>query len=145
LQEVENTHSTKTNITKTDLTKTDKTTTTNSLENTVNFADQSSCTNAEIKNVKNRIEELTKNEISYNAVVKMLETKEIDTINFYLDNYKKFKINKHNPTGFLIKAIREEWEIPREEINNYYQKPIQSTNFEQRKYDDAYFDSLYDY
>jgi hypothetical protein len=63
----------------------------------------------------------------------------------YIDNYHKFKCDKHNPVGFLISAIEEEYPIPEEEINNYdSNKPVQSTNFEQRQYDDEYFDSLYD-
>jgi hypothetical protein len=37
-------------------------------------------------------------------------------------------------------------ELPKKQSGNQinYNKPIQSTNFEQRKYDDAFFESLYD-
>jgi len=94
--------------------------------------------------IKERIEILTQSKITYKIVYKLLDDKGKEKINYYLDNYRKFKVNKHNPAGFLIKAIMEEYPIPDEEINNYYQKPIQSTNFEQRIYDDAYFESLYE-
>jgi plasmid replication initiation protein len=94
--------------------------------------------------IKERIEILTQSQITYKSVYKLLDEKGKEKINWYLDNYKKFKVNKHNPAGFLIKAILEEYPIPDEEINNYHQKPIQSTNFEQRVYDDEYFESLYE-
>jgi len=95
--------------------------------------------------IRARIQTLTKSKITYDKTKELLELKGSDKINLYLDNYHKFKINKHNPTGFIIKAIMDEYPIPVEEINiNQASKPIQSTNFDQRVYDDDFFDSLYD-
>jgi len=99
----------------------------------------------DICSIKNKIEQLTKCQITYKAVYTLLDNKGKEKVEHYLNNYKKFKVSKHNPTGFLIKAIMEEYDIPQEEINNYNgQKPIQSTNFDQRVYDDDFFESLYD-
>lgn len=98
----------------------------------------------DVQEISQKVKNLTGCNIAYKKVCELLEEKGIDFINLYLDNYHKFKANKHNPVGFLIKAILEEYPIPEEEVNNYDQKPAQSTNFEQRVYDDEYFDNLYD-
>lgn len=98
----------------------------------------------DVNYIKSKIEHTTKNSIAYKAVITLLETKDRLIIEKYIDNYNKFKVSKHNPVGFLIKAITNEYAIPKEEVNQYNQKPIQSTNFEQRTYDDEYFDNLYD-
>ena len=88
---------------------------------------------------------MTKCTVAYKKICELLEEKGIAFVTLYLDNYHKFKINKHNPAGFIIKAIMDEYPIPEEEINSYdSQKPIQSLNFEQRQYDDEYFESLYE-
>lgn len=94
--------------------------------------------------IKERIETLTQSQITYKIVYKLLDSKGKEKINYYLDNYKNFKVSKHNPAGFLIKAITEEYPMPNEEKSNYCQRPVQSTNFEQRHYDDDYFESLYE-
>lgn len=110
-----------------------------------NFEKQhNSYTDEDVCEIKQQIEGLTKGDITFKVVCNLLDNKGIDKLRYYLDNYKKFKISKHNPIGFLIKAIMEEYPIPNKEKNNYNQKPIQSTNFQQREYDDEYFDSLYD-
>lgn len=97
-----------------------------------------------INTLKNRIEHLTKADIDYNYVKDLYKEFGLERIQYYLDNYHLFKVSKHNPVGFLIDAIKKGYSLPKEEINNYSQKPIQSTNFDQRKYDDEFFESLYD-
>lgn len=94
--------------------------------------------------IRNKINKITNCNIGLPKVIDLVKAKGSEIVYKYIDNYKKFKINKHNPVGFLIDAITKEYDIPKEEINNYQQKPIQSTNFEQRVYDEDYFDSLYD-
>lgn len=94
--------------------------------------------------IRNKIQNVTKSTISLNTVFELIEKEGKEKIYLYIDNFHKFKTGKHNPVGFLIKAIQDEYPIPIEESNNYQQKPIQSTNFEQRTYDDDYFDSLID-
>jgi plasmid replication initiation protein len=61
-----------------------------------------------------------------------------DTIKLYLDNWSKFTPGK-NPVGFFINACIEKYDIPK----TIYNKPIQATNYEQREYDDEFFDNLY--
>lgn len=110
-----------------------------------NIPYESSYTEEDVCRIKEKIEYLTNGKITYKVVYSLLDNKGKEKVFNYLNNYKKFKVNKHNPTGFLIKAITEEYPIPKEEINIYSQnEPIQSTNFDQREYDDDFFDSLYD-
>jgi plasmid replication initiation protein len=97
-----------------------------------------------ILKLKNKFESLTKSKITIKKICNLIDLKGTEKVELYLNNYNKFKNNKHNPAGFLIKAITDEYEIPVEEKNNYFNKPVQSTNFDQREYDDDFFESLYD-
>lgn len=97
-----------------------------------------------ISSLKNRIDELTNGKIEYNTLKELYDEKGIEKITHYLDNYNLFRVNKHNPVGFIIEAIKKEYAIPKKELINNINKPIQSTNFDQRIYDDDFFESLYD-
>jgi hypothetical protein len=81
--------------------------------------------------------------ISREKVEETIRTYGIKKVSYYLNNYSKFQTNKHNPIGFILKAIREKYLIPQKEFNQHSQ-PIQSSNFDQRKYDDEFFESLYE-
>jgi hypothetical protein len=148
LLEVQNLHPNYTNLNKTNNNNTNNN---NSRENYVNQKSLSQKKESEIKTdqlkksnntekdeddvlkTKERIESLTKCKISTKIVSELINKKGLKTVNLYLDNYYKFKINKHNPMGFIIKAIEDNYGIPVEEINHYNgTKPIQSTNFDQR-------------
>jgi plasmid replication initiation protein len=96
----------------------------------------------DVYSIKEKFEKITKGKISNKTIYHLLENKGIEKINHYLDNYQKFQTSKHNPTGFLIKAIIEEYPIPEKEFN--LNKPIQSSNFDQREYDDEFFEDLYE-
>ncbi|MDD5589412.1 MAG: helix-turn-helix domain-containing protein [Candidatus Nanoarchaeia archaeon] len=68
-----------------------------------------------------------------------------EKLDFYLENYSKFldstkKIG--NISGYFYTTVLEEYPVPKikeAKVN----KPIQATNYEQREYDDEFFDSLY--
>ena len=68
----------------------------------------------------------------------LLDNVPTDTIKLYLDNWSKFTPGR-NPIGFFVKACVEKYDIPKM-INN---KPVQAMNYEQREYNDEFFDSLY--
>lgn len=85
--------------------------------------------------------------ISWKGMNFLLAKSNEQTIKYYLDNWNKFKtVNMKTKVGFFINAIIENYPFPevqkgKELVSN---KPIQSTNYEQREYDDEYFNSLYD-
>lgn len=75
-------------------------------------------------------------------VIKKHELKKAD-IDSYLKNWDKFKYKtKENPVGFFLNCVINKIPIPERQQGNY--KPSQAYNFEQREYDDEFFESLYD-
>jgi len=93
--------------------------------------------------LKNKIENIINSKITIKGVNSLLEKSSLETINYYLDNWDKFKNrNKENVTGYFINAVIDKYNIPKEEKGK--SKPVQSTNYEQRKYDDDFFNNLYD-
>jgi plasmid replication initiation protein len=117
-------------------------------ENTVNEDDTTenieTKTDEEVINsLKDRIDKLTGGTIEYSTLKELYLEKGYEKITKYLANYHLFKSNKHNPVGFIIEAIKNDYAIPKESFLDA-NKPIQSNNFDQRKYDDEFFESLYD-
>jgi len=90
------------------------------------------------ENIKIDIEKILGEEIKPKVFQYLLDNSTLENIKSYLDNWYKFTPSK-NPLGFFIKACTEKYNIPKT-INN---KPPQETNYEQREYDDEFFDSLY--
>lgn len=105
-------------------------------------------TKEDLKNLQEKINNITNGNINYRKLVSMCKVKGIEKIEYYINNYDKFKSSKHNSVGYFIKAVEEEYTLPVEYKTEYSttnnQKPIQSTNFEQRVYDDDFFNGLYD-
>jgi plasmid replication initiation protein len=114
--------------------------------NTIKYIDESKETEIDdlAFKIKKEIEDTVKGQISLKKVFELLDKKGSDKIFYYIKNFNKYKNSKHNSIGFFIKAVEDEYPIPKEDIINYNNKPIQSTNFDQREYDDDFFDSLYD-
>jgi len=91
--------------------------------------------------------------IKYKATLKQDKLKELfikkgkDKLNTYFDNFEKYlKTSKEigNVAGYFYNTVLEEYPVPKnkeQDINN--NKPIQATNYEQREYDDEFFESLY--
>lgn len=76
----------------------------------------------------------------------IISKKGLEVVEFYIENFYKFLRcgNVKEPVKYFYSAVIEEYNIPEETKYFDKNKPIQSTNFEQRKYDDEYFESLYE-
>jgi plasmid replication initiation protein len=74
-----------------------------------------------------------------------IEQEKEKTIYYYLENWHLWRYkNKKSNAGFFIDLVDNKRTIPAGEKGLNFEKPIQSTNFEQRVYDDEYFESLYE-
>lgn len=102
----------------------------------------------ELIEIKERIENVVNAEVK----TKFLEEKfkegnlKKEDIYYYLDNWSRFDYKKiANPVGFVLHCAENKIPLPqtREGIR-LSMKPEQATNFEQRKYDDEFFENLYD-
>lgn len=81
--------------------------------------------------------------ISWKGFNYLLSKSDKDTINYYLDNWAKFKgVSMDNKQGYFIKAVVDKYPFPEKQQGEIY-KPPQALNYEQREYDDEFFDSLY--
>lgn len=90
--------------------------------------------------------------IRYKATLKQDKIKELfikkgkDKLDHYLKTYSKF-LNVStkeigNIAGYFYKTVLEEYPAPVVKEKESF-KPAQATNYEQREYDDEFFDSLY--
>lgn len=102
-----------------------------------------------IEELKTKIESIIQSPISYKSITNLLSHSDKDRINYYLENWHKFSnTNMKNVTGFFIKCIKENWDIPKENLDlnrkgqKNYQIP-QHHNFEQREYSDEEFDNFF--
>lgn len=94
-----------------------------------------------INKLKNKINNIIGGNILDHGITELLSNSSIKNINYYLDNWNKFKnISKDNVSGWFIKCVINKYQVP----ISHTAKPIQSQNYEQRKYDDNFFNSLYD-
>jgi plasmid replication initiation protein len=99
----------------------------------------------EIKEIIKVFSEKTKNELDYKRLAELISAKGLGVVKYYVENFEKFleSTNIRYPANFFYDVVKNESPIPsRNKIN--YNKPEQSSNFEQRIYDDEFFDSLYD-
>jgi plasmid replication initiation protein len=74
----------------------------------------------------------------------LINKKGIDKVRFYINNFYKFMqySNVKEPVRLFYKAVINEYSLPKEQPK--FNKPEQSRNFDQREYDDEFFESLYD-
>jgi len=102
-------------------------------------------TSKELIEVKEKIEHVINENVSTDILEKTIKKYDLkkEDIYYYLDNWNSFNYkDKENPVGFLLKCIINKTPIPVRQQGNF--KPEQSYNFEQRIYDDEFFESLYD-
>jgi plasmid replication initiation protein len=102
-------------------------------------------TSSEIINLKEKIENVLGKEVNLNILENTIKKYNIEKnkIYYYLDNWKAFNYkSKENAVGFLLQCIINDVPIPVRQSG--FTKPEQSYNFDQREYDDEYFESLYD-
>jgi hypothetical protein len=89
----------------------------------------------------------------YKATLKETNVKELyiekgkEAMEYYLENYKTFLESStkgiKNIAGYFYSTVKNEYPIPSHREAKA-DKPIQSTNYEQRQYSDEYYNSLYD-
>jgi plasmid replication initiation protein len=106
-----------------------------------------------VPSIENRVEELQNkidkviNAVVYpNKVSEWIKDGKEEIVLFYLDNWSRWDWKtKANKAGFFVDLVDNERPIPLGEkgIRVGLDKPIQSTNYEQREYDDKFFESLY--
>ena len=93
--------------------------------------------------IKERIEKKI-GEIQQSGFLKLLKYSDLETIAYYLDNWKKFdSVNMSSEVGFFIDACIKKYPFPKSKKGMVNNQPIQATNYEQREYDDEFFDGLY--
>ena len=102
----------------------------------------------ELLEVKDRIESVVRAEVKMNLLEEKIKEGNLkkEDIYYYLDNWSRFDYKKiGNPVGFVLHCAENKIPLPqtREGIR-LSMKPEQATNFEQREYDDEFFESLYD-
>jgi hypothetical protein len=136
-REVRKSKPNKTNINKTNINKTKN--------NNNTEIEKISIKEYEIEKISKEIEKELNCPVNLEVLKKAIKKHNLllDDIRYYLSNWNKFIFkSKDNPVGFLLNLVKTKAEIPKRQqgIN----KPDQSYNFEQRVYDDDYFDSLYD-
>ena len=151
VQELKKSQSIKTDYNKTDYNKTEKT----SSRKNKKYIDDDVKT-FEVKILKEDLEYInnyiSEFKIKYKATLKQDKLKELfikkgkTKLNLYFNNFDKFlgvtTKEIKNVAGYFYNTVLEEYPLPiiKEKVID---KPIQATNYEQREYDDEFFDSLY--
>lgn len=100
----------------------------------------------ELEKLKEEMETIIKQEVNINILKNTIKKNSlsINDIRYYLNNWNSFDYKtKNDPVGFLLYCVINKKPIPTTQNGTGY-KPEQSTNFDQRIYDDEFFDSLYD-
>jgi plasmid replication initiation protein len=98
-----------------------------------------------IDEIKNKLENVLNARVSFNILEKTMKKHKIlkEDIYYYLDNWNAFSHkSKKDPVGFLLSCVINKVPVPKEQVG--FNKPEQSRNFDQREYDDDFFESLYD-
>jgi hypothetical protein len=103
----------------------------------------------ELEIIKKEMEKTIERKVNINILKSAVKKNNLKSKNiyFYLKNWHRFSYkNKKDPVAFFMHCVINKKELPKKQSGNQinYNKPIKSTNFEQRKYDDAFFESLYD-
>lgn len=97
--------------------------------------------------LKNVIKNVIDDEVKDKKIIEWIESNKENDIRFYLNNWSKWDYkDKATKAGFFIDLVDNNRTLPagKKGIRTELNKPVQSTNYEQREYDDDYFDSLYD-
>jgi plasmid replication initiation protein len=101
-----------------------------------------------LEDLQSKIEKIVLREVNFKILKNTIQKNhlKIEDFNYYLDNWGKFDYkSKNDPVAFFLYCVINRKPIPdKSEGITIPSKPIQSTNFEQRVYDDDFFNSLYD-
>jgi hypothetical protein len=99
----------------------------------------------ELFDIKERIENVLQCHVNCEILEKAIKKYKLTKgqIDYYLNNWDSFNYkNMENKVGFLINCAIKNEPLPSKQMGIY--KPEQSRNFDQREYDDEFFESLYD-
>lgn len=99
----------------------------------------------EISEIRKKMETVIGENVSYDILKKTISKYNLtkEKIFYYLDNWSSYNYkSKENPVGFLLKCVINNESIPIRQGRHL--KPEQSYNFDQREYDDEFFEDLYD-
>lgn len=101
-----------------------------------------------VDTIKAKIEKIVGGEVNTAIFLNTVNKNKIkiEDIEFYLKSWNKFAYKtKDDPVAFFLYCVKNKKPIPKKQYGkNTDLKPVQSTNFEQRVYDDEYFENLYD-
>ena len=93
-------------------------------------------------NLIDRIKKTIGSDFHINALKKLIQLKGTEKIEYYIANWHKFDcISKKNIAGFFYECVIKEYIPPEQQQGN--SKPIQSTNYTQRNYEDEDWESYY--
>lgn len=99
----------------------------------------------EIKKLQIEMEKIIQRDVNI-EILKSTITKNnllLADLKYYLKHWQVFNYKTlKDPVGFFLYCVINKRPIP--EMQKGYYQPIQSTNFDQRVYDDDFFESLYD-
>lgn len=100
---------------------------------------------AQINSVIEAFKEKSGHILDYNRTSELIELKSFDTVMGYIDNFDEFlkSTNVRYPANFFYDIVKNGSPIPNRNKMDY-NKPEQSYNFDQRVYDDEFFENLYD-
>lgn len=99
----------------------------------------------EVNTIIAMFKEKTNHVLDFNRTAELINSKGLNVVIYYIEKFDEFlkSTNIRYPANFFYDIVKNESPIPTKNKMNY-KKPEQSYNFEQREYDDDYFDSLYD-
>jgi plasmid replication initiation protein len=101
-----------------------------------------------IDKLKIEMESIIKREVNIEILKNTIKKNNlsIDDIKYYLKNWGSFDYKtKKDPVGFFLYCVINKTPIPKSQNGTgYAYKPEQSRNFDQREYDDDFFESLYE-
>lgn len=102
--------------------------------------------NNKINEIKEKIDNTIGDNVSDKKIISWIKGEKEEEINFYLEHWSKWDYKtKASKSGFFIDLVDKNRPLPSGvKGQRLLDKPIQATNYEQRQYDDDFFNSLYD-
>lgn len=99
--------------------------------------------NEKVIELNSKIRSVINDYVKESKIIEWIKNEKEEDINFYLSNWSRWNY-KHKETmaGFFIFLVDKKIPLPKGEKGFY--KPPQALNYEQRKYDDEFFDSIWD-
>lgn len=99
----------------------------------------------DVNDIIGMFKEKTNHILDYNRTIELISLKGLNVVRYYAENFEEFlkSTNIRYPANFFYDVVKNESPIPTKNKMNF-NKPEQSYNFDQRVYDDDFFENLYD-